>query len=296
MFHPNYIIDFETLLQFHCKHTDKQRPVKRGQPGERNRRPSQLRFSNAQDFTIGQFKPTGKWDPSSGGYPSSDWLGEQFYIKNGKKFPTIQQVKEGLMAFQRVRSLQSVKEAEPGNEQIQSLRAQMVQAQTDAWALMFDQLPNISDQDILDITLGKHTASSDGLAELVLYIYTMESDVYPELNRANQWHDESLIQTLGPLAWVLNFVLLGRGTENTDLSILMATEKSGELTVYRGLGMPKSAIEDYSAKFESQELFCFTGYTSTSLDQTKALEFSYKGLANGQVPVLFEMVSNRVYS
>ena len=44
----------------------------------------------------------------------------------------------------------------------------------------------------------------------------MESPIYGELNRANQCHDKSLIQTLGPYALLLNGALDTK-SKNTPL-------------------------------------------------------------------------------
>lgn len=60
-------------------------------------------------------------------------------------------------------------------------------------------------------------------------------------------------------------------------------------TLYRGLGLPEKAIQVYHGYRKSGKKFYFTGFTSTSLDKEKALQFAYQAKQRGQVPVLFVM-------
>ena len=66
-------------------------------------------------------------------------------------------------------------------------------------------------------------------------MFTLETDLYKELNRANQWHDENMILTLGPFALLLNKVLW----YPSDKANHKKNDGISEyFTVYRGLGLP----------------------------------------------------------
>ena len=55
---PDHFVDFLLMKQFGTADLRKQRPVKRGGPGERGPRPSDERFSGDTNFLLGKFKPT----------------------------------------------------------------------------------------------------------------------------------------------------------------------------------------------------------------------------------------------
>ena len=67
----------------------------------------------------------------------------------------------------------------------------------------------------------------------------------------------------------------------------MIRDKTGEnkliwkITLYRGLGLPEKAIEDYedlidAKRYGKPKPFAFTGFTSTSYDKEVAKSFAYK--------------------
>ena len=45
------------------------------------------------------------------------------------------------------------------------------------------------------------------IVKTILYVYTMETWLYPELNKASRNHDESKIMLLGPYACALGLIL-----------------------------------------------------------------------------------------
>jgi len=61
------------------------------------------------------------------------------------------------------------------------------------------------------------------------------------------------------------------------------------LTVYRGLALSPSAIQDYKEKRNSGEIFNFSSYTSTSLNKQIALKFTQVGDIKEKVGVLFKI-------
>ena len=55
------------------------------------------------------------------------------------------------------------------------------------------------------------------------------------------------------------------------------------------MGLPEKAIKGYYDYLSSQEGFRFTGFTSTSCEEKKALVFAYQAKLKGLEPVLFVM-------
>ena len=66
-------------------------------------------------------------------------------------------------------------------------------------------------------------------------------------------------------------------------------EYDSRITLYRGLGLPEKAIEGYYTYLNSKKRFQFTGFTSTSCEEKKALVFAYQAKLKGLEPVLFVM-------
>ena len=84
----------------------------------------------------------------------------------------------------------------------------------DAWKFLLE-FHRISDQDIKEILnydeWGEpdpiHTESSDDARRAILKIYSYETPLYSAINRANNYHDESAIKTLGPFSLLLYWTL-----------------------------------------------------------------------------------------
>jgi hypothetical protein len=56
----------------------------------------------------------------------------------------------------------------------------------------------------------KMKAASDpesGLTKLILYLYSMQTFLYSEINRASRDKDKSKIKTLGPFSFVLSWIV-----------------------------------------------------------------------------------------
>ena len=118
---PDYFVDFRSMMQYNSKDLKKQRPVKRGKPGERGSRPNDQHFNNPLDFMLGEFRPVGKYEGKIDDYDSA-WLGHQFSLKNNKKPPTVQQVKDGLMRWHKMHLIKKIKQSGPVDEKINKMR------------------------------------------------------------------------------------------------------------------------------------------------------------------------------
>jgi len=125
-----------------------------------------------------------------------------------------------------------------------------------------------------------------------LKLYSYETPLYGALNQANQWQDKDKVKSLGPFALLLFETLYKPAQENQEVQKKRhgVKEKKDRITLYRGLGLPEKALETYKEYQANGKEFCFTGFTSTSCEEDKALEFAYRyGTAPGNVPVLFVM-------
>ena len=93
----------------------------------------------------------------------------------------------------------------------------------------FPEWEKISDEDIKEI-IGwkdergnfhnpKHSESSDAARKAILRIYSYETPLYGALNRANQFHDQRAIKTLGPFARLLFYSVEDAGRENAEAQL-----------------------------------------------------------------------------
>ena len=130
------------------------------------------------------------------------------------------------------------------------------------------------DQSIKEILsgFGKHSLESDKARAAILK------------NSANCYHDQSKIKTLGPFAYLLFCSLYWPPTENKKNTTKLCSGKSGSyktMKLFRGLGLPKSAIEIYSKMKDSEERFEFNGFISTSVFKSVAKKFALAAAKKG---------------
>ena len=95
---------------------------------------------------------------------------------------------------------------------------------------------------------------SHKIVQLILYIYSMQSFIYEELNRATRDKDKSKIKFYGPFAAALSFILYSATKNRSDCQV------PETFKLYRGLKLMHNEIHDFipGTKIHLQ------GYTSTS--------------------------------
>ena len=107
----------------------------------------------------------------------------------------------------------------------------MVRIQADMWKTIFS-LSNMNEVEFSKPLTPKILSNPDHpFVKTLIYIYSMESFVFSELNRASRMKDESKIQFYGAFASALGFVIHCGNFKKTNL------EK--EFTAYRGLTLPR---------------------------------------------------------
>ena len=112
-----------------------------------------------------------------------------------------------------------------------------------------------------------------------LYIYSMASFIYPELNRASRKKDQSKIKFYGPFAAALSYIIYFANMKRV-------TEKLYDTTkLCRGLKLMKEEVDCYKV----DDFVHLMGYTSTSMDAQVALRFALQEPNPETIPVVFEI-------
>ena len=88
----------------------------------------------------------------------------------------------------------------------------------------------------------------------IFQIYSAESFLYTELNKACRLRDHTKIKNLGPFAFTLNRAIKDAQKMNSK----------DTFTVYRGLQLPIKEVNKYLKKVG--KIISLKGFTSTSLD------------------------------
>lgn len=100
----------------------------------------------------------------------------------------------------------------------------------------------------------------------LIYIYSMESFIFQEMNLTARTKNIDRINYYGPLASALSFIVHCGNKQNTDLS--------KEFTVYRGYQVDK---EEFEAKYKVGSSIHFQGFTSTTRNKDVALKYAADG-------------------
>ena len=96
MVDPEYILDFDKMVQTHVFDPKRRRAVKRGNQGQRSVRPSDERFADNKNFLVGQqFRPITelKYD---GEDITCHWLGDEFHETIKRKLFSAKTVLDGV--------------------------------------------------------------------------------------------------------------------------------------------------------------------------------------------------------
>lgn len=98
--------------------------------------------------------------------------------------------------------------------------------------------------------------SKHDLVKKMLYVYSMESFIFSEMNKTIREKDTSKIEIYGPLAAALSFIVHAGNKKLTDLS--------QNFTVYRGLKMQYKELKE---RYKVGNVVNLVGFTSTTLDR-----------------------------
>lgn len=101
----------------------------------------------------------------------------------------------------------------------------------------------------------------------LIYIYSMQSFVFGEMNKASRDKDYSKIHFYGPLASALALII-HHGNQKTSAEL-----KDKEMFhVYRGLQVKKEELDNY---YKVGNTVSLQGFTSSTMDREIAKSFSF---------------------
>ena len=124
----------------------------------------------------------------------------------------------------------------------------------DMWKKIFSFSKSVKDSD-KPLTPDILANPENDIVKRLIYIYSMESFIFSEMNRASRLKDGSKIKFYGAFASALGFIIHCGNKGNTCL------EK--EFSVYRGLQLDE---EELKSKYLVGAIINLPGFTSTTLD------------------------------
>ena len=113
----------------------------------------------------------------------------------------------------------------------------------------------------------------------LMYIYSMESFIYADLNRVCREKDKFKIKFYGAFAAALSYIIHSANQNRVEDKL----EKTTNL--YRGVKLSAAEVDQY----QEGAMINLLGYTSTSQDFSTAARFAFKHLKEEQIPVVFDI-------
>lgn len=117
----------------------------------------------------------------------------------------------------------------------------------------------------------------------ILYLYSMESFIYSDMNKASRDKELDQIKFYGGFASVLSYIIYNANNNRRNTIKLKNTTE-----LFRGLCMSEFEADAFVAGSKINLL----GYTSTSRKFTRALKFATMDVEEGKIPVIFEIYFN----
>ncbi len=106
---------------------------------------------------------------------------------------------------------------------------------TEVWKRIFEMVKDIDNSKPLTPKI--LSDPSNKFVKMLIYIYSMQTFIFSEMNRASRAKDVSKIQFYGPLASALSFVIHSGNKQQTDLA--------KQFTVFRGLQISQRLESKY---------------------------------------------------
>ena len=136
----------------------------------------------------------------------------------------------------------------------------------------------VTKQGCEDIMNKKNTEEGDMARRGIIKIYSLQTPLYSTLNNSSCTHDLTKVETLGPYCYLLYMSLRTPPKENQRLREGLHHKRqfdsSKYIKLYRGLGLPKSAIAAYRDLLKSRKWFYFNGFTSSSFYKEQGMKFA----------------------
>lgn len=157
----------------------------------------------------------------------------------------------------------------------------LIDIQTQMWKQIFSMAKSVND---FNEPLTHKTLSNPNheFVKTLVYIYSMESFVFSEMNRASRMKDVSKIKFYGAFASALGYIVHCGNQRSSNLA--------KEFTVFRGLQLPS---QDLQEKFKVGEKVNLQGFTSSTVSRQSGLGFALQDLTpeedSATTPVLLEI-------
>ena len=103
----------------------------------------------------------------------------------------------------------------------------------DTWKIIFDMVKDVEFQKPLTPEILSNPKHS--LVKMLVYIYTMESFIYKEINKASREKDTEKLKFYGPFASALSFIIHS-GYRKQD-------QNHKDLYVYRGFKLNREELD-----------------------------------------------------
>ena len=100
--------------------------------------------------------------------------------------------------------------------------------------------------------------------QLMLYIYSMQTFIFGDMNRASRDKDLDKIEFYGPLASALGYILHAASSKRKE-------QLGNKVTLYRGFSLKE---EDIKKHYEVGKDTNLLGFTSTTLKKSVAIDFA----------------------
>lgn len=201
----------------------------------------------------------------------NEWLGRNYLEITNSCYPTVAQIQSGIINFQQERlecmyqSLLSEKELDEllYNHQL-------------AWELFFYIAVDyrLMNTEISPTTL--EATPNDPIVQMILFIYSMETFLPEEINKASTTRNHDAVITLGPFAFVLGEINNAANQKRTDMK--QHDESSYQIITYRGTRMSQDEIDE---NFLFGKSFEIRGFCSTSAKRDLALNTIMQEPASG---------------
>ena len=193
------------------------------------------------------------------------------YQKQPSYFPTLREIRDELIEAQK-NEIQTSSHQWQSKEGVKYLIAEYQHN----WKKLF-KLANL-DEDLDEPLTPKILSDPTHKAvRHILYLYSMESFIYEDLNRVCREKDISKIKYYGAFAAALSFIIHSANQNRLDDKL------NNQTTLYRGVKMLPLDAD----KFEPGSKIDLLGYTSTSKKFSTALGFALKDLKEDKVSVVF---------
>lgn len=156
-------------------------------------------------------------------------------------------------------------------QKVNDRRNQAVEMRQQTWKAFFS-VSGIYQLDYIDEEVDRETLCDPGhpLTVALVYMYSMETFLQTELNKASQNQDIMQVDSLGPFAACLNQIVIGANFDQFH-SPNQYMVPSEQFVVWRAALMTEEQVESYFLAVHKRQKIQLTGFINASLNRDFAL-------------------------